>query len=438
MVSGVVCAILTSVAPASGREWVEPPQPVPLFDERPAWPESHPALCSDRRPVCVHARTEAEAAKLGQALSSLERAHARVAHVLDWPAPLPDYGKGSNDAFDLYLVREGTPWASRPDPVWIDFPGPRASAFGVVDVRQHGSCVLDYSIAASFARAGVYGVDAAANDALANASAAYIASLVEPCSVAYLPGIDDFQARPQLSVSSPEHDGGRSALLFPWFVQETRGHGAPVGLLHALWSLSVQPSPRDPAVLQNEPDFIDSVGIVAEDRREKLADLWLDFAVARAFVGNRDDGVRLPSSRYLGAAGAVRFEWSVDYGSLPRRLAPKEPIEPGGASYVYLSLDGMPEGAGLAFRADWESPDVFRFALVIVDREGQVVARHDPVSPERGTSVERNLEVLKGGAGVIVVAANTGPVLRDIAFDPDNYPYTARSYTVSLFATQAP
>jgi len=35
---------------------------------------------------------------------------------------------------------------------------------------------------------------------------------------------------------------------------------------------------------------------------------------------------------------------------------------------------------------------------------------------------------------MIVVATNTGSVLKDIAFDPDSFPYTPSGYAVSLFA----
>jgi hypothetical protein len=434
LVVWLIWATLFSLAlPASAeRKWVEPPAPAPVTIERPSWPASHPALCSDRRPLCVH--TENDAAILAPALRALEEAHARVVDVLGWPAPQSDFGLGPNPAFDVYLVPSSEAWIVRPDPLTDTSLYPRTNAFAYVDLSTVGSCRLPYAMSAALVRAGIFAIDAAANDDLANASAAYLASIVEPCAVAFVADLDDFQANPQLAVSNPAHHRGRGAMLFPWYLQSARGRGAPADLLHALWVLSAQKSVEDSAILLNEPDFVDATEILASDVRRSLTDLWLDFAVSRAFTGDRDDGIHVPETRFLGSAGAVRFEWSIPYNSLPRRLAPLHPIEPTGASFVWLSLDAIPKDAGLGFRADWEPPDVFRFSLVLVDDKGQAISRHDPVSPERGTTAQANIETLTGAAGVIIVACNTGSVLRDIAFDPDNMPYTPRGYTVSLFA----
>ena len=433
-------ALCVATFALSGRalaqnEWVEPPKPAPVLDERPNLPAGHPTLCSDRLPLCLHASTPTAAHKLVPALAILEQAYRRVVFVLGWRPPAPDLS-GPSSGFDVYLGNLASPWTVHPDPMTDVSYLARASAFARVREDLFDSCHLSFAFSAAIARAGIYAIDAAANDELANASATYLGMLAEPCPNAFVAGIDDFQASPHLAVSNPAHDEGRGAVLFPWFLQDSRGRGGPADLLHALWALSPQPPPKDSATLLNEPDFLDAVATLATDTRRSLPDLWLDFAVARAFTGNRDDGVHLPDTRFLGSAGAVRFEWSVPYATLPRRLAPRFPVEPSGASYVWLSLDDAPKNAGLGFRAEWEPPDVFRFALVLVDAQGQTLTRHNPVSQERGTSAEANLETLEGAAGLIVVATNTGSVLRDIAFDPDNHPYTARSYAVSLFAQQ--
>lgn len=428
-VSGLALLALTSPVRAE-RTWVEPPKPAPVESERPDWPADHPVLCSERKPVCVHAKAQPQA--LEPALHAAENAYTRVVDVLGWRAPR--FFLGPHRRFDVYLVPSQETWEVRPDPLLDTSRHTKTSAFGRVALDTLGSCRLPYAMAASVARAGIYALDAAANDELANATAAYVASVAEPCADAFVAEVDDFQANPHLAVSNPAHDGGRGAMLFPWYLQTVLGKGAPADLLHALWALSVQPAPDDPAVLRNEPDFFDTTAILAHDVDRSLPDLLLDFAVARAFVGNRDDGIHMPDSRFLGASGAVRFEWSIPYSSLPRRLAPLHPVEPTGASYVWLTLDDVPEKAGLGFRATWEAPDVFRFALVLVGKDGRAVARHDPVSPERGTTAQLNVEMLHNAAGVLIVACNTGSVLRDIAYDPDNRPLTPRGYEVSLFA----
>ncbi|PIE05434.1 MAG: hypothetical protein CSA75_04780 [Sorangium cellulosum] len=417
----------------AGREWIEPPKPAPLFSTRPAWPE-HPVLCSNLRPICVHVRSIEGSYQLAPALEVLENVHARLVDVLQWRAPQPDLGYGPNDGFDLYLVPDSVAWETYPDPMMDTSLVARTSAYSTVDPGQLGTCYFDHSVSAAMAKAGIFAIDAAANEAFANATASYLGSVVALCPGAYAAGIDDFQLNPQRALSSGQHDQGRGAMLFPWFVQEKYGRGGPLDLLHAMWALAAQPSPEDSGLLRNEPDFADSVGIVATDLRRSLGDFWLDFAVARAFVGDRDNGLFLPTSRFLGELGAVRFEWVVDYHSLPRRLAPLFPVEPTGSSYLWVTLNDVPDGAGLGFRADWEAPDVFRFALLLIDDKGHIISRRNPVSEQRRTRLEVNLGILTGGVGVLIVACNTGSILRDIAFDPDNLPYVPRGYTVSLFA----
>ena len=51
----------------------------------------------------------------------------------------------------------------------------------------------------------------------------------------------------------------------------------------------------------------------------------VDFAVARAFVGARDDGQHLPGLSWSSGFGRVRFDWVVPFSSLPRRVAIKPP-----------------------------------------------------------------------------------------------------------------
>ena len=383
--------------------------------------------------MCVHARDDTSSRKLVPALASLEQAYRRVVFTLNWRAPYPDL-YGPTPGFDVYLQPQRNAWTVRPDPIVDPTFLARTSAFAIVRDDMDATCETSFAFSSAIARAGIYAIDAAANEALANATSAYVGMLAEPCPHGFVSGVDDFQVYPHLAVSNPAHDDGRGAMLFPWYLQTSRGRGGPTDLLHALWVLSAQPLPKESGILLNEPDFIDSVAIFATDTRRSLPDVWLDFAVARAFVGSRDNGIYMPDSRFLGGAGAVRFEWAVPYRSLPRRLAPRFPVEPSGASYVWVSLDNVPTTAGLGFRADWEPPHLFRFALVLVDAQGQTIARHDPVSLERDATAQYNIESLEGAAGLMVVGTNTGPVFRDIAFDPDNHPYRTSSYTVSLFA----
>lgn len=424
-------------AQAGENQWVEPTKRAVMVSQRPRWAAGHPVLCGARLPVCVHARTSASAKRLPAALKLLEQAYSVVVHVLSWQRPLSDGAMGGTNGFDVYFDSGSSLWTVQADPLpnetgWTGWA--TTSGFALVNPEFGGQCALYHGLVASVAHAGVLAIDGAANAALASATASYVASLVAPCDAVVLPLVEDFQSRPDLAVSKPAHHAGAGALLFPWFVQQSRGRGNPVDLLHYMWSLGAQGLGNEVGVFYNEPDFLDSVAILARGTGQSVSSFWLDFAVARAFVGDRDSGLYFPGTGFLVRSGAVRFEWAVSYASLPRRLAPRYAVEPTGSSYVYVSLDSAKAEAGLGVRAQWQGPEVFRFALVTIDAHGFPLSRYNLVSEERRTSAEYNVEDLAGAAGVVVVATNVGSILTDIAFDPDNYPYVARPYTLSLFA----
>jgi len=403
----------------------------PLSHTRPAWPSDHPALCSSRRPLCVHAPDAGLASELAPTLEDLEQVAFTASTVLNWPPPLTDRSLGGSPAFDVYLAPQRPEVIVTPDPPTDTGFVEQTSAFALLQPSLPAGCYRSFVLAQAYARAGIYALDAAANDVLATASAAYVASVVAPCLVAFGDAIDDFQLRPDRALSHGTADS-RGAMLLPWYLQETRGKMGTLDLVHALWVLAQEPPSKKAETAANEPDFLDATSSLVSSG--SVHDVIVDFAVARAFTGSRDDGLHFPTSRVLDALGAIRFEWSVPYSSLPRRLAPAYPVEPTGSSYLWLDLEGVSMDAPLTVRARWESPDVFRFAFVLVDERGVAVARHDPVSPERGTELQWHLDRFGEAAGMIVVATNLGATYSDIAFDPDVVPYTSRSYTVELFA----
>jgi hypothetical protein len=160
--------------------------------------------------------------------------------------------------------------------------------------------------------------------------------------------------------------------------------------------------------------------------------LLLEFAVARAFVGDRSDGAHLVGTERYGAAGRVRFEWTVPFGSLPRRLAPGAPIAPTGATYLWIDLGGAPLNAELTFVADWEVPAVFRWSLVKVDRRGAERGRVDIPGVFGSTHAERTVVGLDELAGIVVVGINAGSDDRSHPFDPSEQPLMPHGYTVTL------
>jgi hypothetical protein len=181
----------------------------------------------------------------------------------------------------------------------------------------------------------------------------------------------------------------------------------------------------------NEPDVFDALRSTLKDRGGSLDNLLLDFAVARAFTGSRSDGAHLAGTEPFGAFGRVRFEWAVPFATLPRRLAPEQPVEPTGATFLWLDLVGAPKGAELTFVAEWELGCVFRWSLVKVDREGAEAGRIDVAGIYGATRAERTV-VVDDLAGLLVVGVNAGSLDRSQPFDPDVA--TAPSgYLVTLF-----
>jgi hypothetical protein len=163
-----------------------------------------------------------------------------------------------------------------------------------------------------------------------------------------------------------------------------------------------------------------------------VADVWVDFAVARLFAGARDDGVHFSETAFSGAFGRIRFDWSVSHASLPRRLSPERPVEPTGSTYVWIDLSGAPASSGLAFRMEWEAPVLFRWVLVRIRADGSEASRVLIAPQQKSTSAEKNLDDLEGLAGVAVVGVNIGDLRLDDPFDPDIAPFEPHGYVITI------
>jgi hypothetical protein len=163
-----------------------------------------------------------------------------------------------------------------------------------------------------------------------------------------------------------------------------------------------------------------------------VARFFGDFSLARAFLGTRDASSTWPLLRFAGDFGRVRFEWSVPFSSLPRRLSPARPIEPTGSTYLYVALDGSASAQSIAFQADWEPPVSFRWTLALVASNGRIVRRMDVPYLERETHVERIVGDLTGGAGLLIAGTNLGGLGPSYPFDPDFEPFEPHGYTVYL------
>jgi hypothetical protein len=437
----------SSPAPAAPTSGADPHLPTgPVYFSAIQRPEasSYAPACSFRQPVCVHSRRGLAAAVVLATLTELERASAMLVDTLGLPRPLADGRAGGSPAFDLYLVParsaalESAPIATaRDDPD----PGPfdRASAFALVREDAPAGCLRSNWVARAFASASSFGIDAAEAAAIREGNAAYLAELVAPCGTVTTALIDEFQAHPERALTMPGPAGTAGGMAFSWYLDASLGSTTPGIVPTALSIVSGQRTEMGSLRWNNEPDIYDALRSTLKARSppSTLADFWIDFAIARLFMGSRDDGVHFPETAFAGSAGRVRFEWRVPFASLPRRLSPEHPIDPTGATYIWIDLEGAPANARLVIRAEWEAPVPFRWALVRIATDGAEVSRVLVTSQQKATSAEKNLDALEGLAGVAVVGVNVGDLALDDPFDPDHAPYEPHGYVLTI-AAEAP
>ena len=385
-------------------------------------------------------RTSADSAP-GRRTAWLARTLRAADGVLDafdamgLPPPLADDGRAGSDAYDVYLDPDASSVrtvADARDPI---ARSDRASAFTMTPPPGPGtSCSFQAELARSLAEAVLLGLDAAVHPSTLRMQASYLATLAVPCLEVELGAIDQAQRSPELSLGFAPADGPSGLLLLPAYLDAAYGTGKPGAVMTGLIAVSQQLTPDKAETLVDEPDAFDALRHAATARGTTLDDILLDFAVSRAFVGSRSDGAHLPDTERYGDFGRVRFEWSVPYPSLPRRLGPAWPIEPTGASYLWLDLADAPKGAELLFQAEWQSPTVFAWALVKIDRQGIEIGRVVSPAVYGNDKVQRTVADLDGLAGVLIVGVNLGSDDRSHPFDPDD-PGTPAEYGVTLAAS---
>jgi hypothetical protein len=398
-----------------------------LGEARPT--SSSSVACGWREPVCVHHDARVSPALARAYLAAFEQARARLVHALGLPAPLADMGLGSTPGLDLYLLADASLDVSvAPDP-------PVAS-----DDRRSAFCVarpaareLERQATLCVAEAVLLGLDAAETPFIRRGIATYWWSLVGMPSARDFDAVDFAQANPQLCLASRERgtpDASAGAALFFDYLDARLGTGQRGLLPAALLQISRGATPPGRLRFDNEPDVFDVLYRAFATSSQGFADFMLGFAVERAFVGSRDPGQRHAQLGWLGDAGRVRFDWVLQASSLPRRVAPRRPLEPMGAAYLWLDLDRVTLGKQLAFRAEWETPGVFRWSLVSVDARGQPLRRFDLPLVKSAHSAERTLDDVDGAVGVLIVGINLGGIDLAHPFDPDHEPFEAHGFTV--------
>jgi hypothetical protein len=409
---------------------VDPLLPTGALIDRMARPEEMlDSACSSKQPVCVSSTTAVSVETVRAYLTAMEEARARLVGAMGLPAPPSDVGLGPTPGLDLYLL----PAAPEELAVFGDarhWASDRVSAHcrarplpdGVA--RQAQLCVGE---------AIQLGLDAAEPPQLRRAIASYWWSLSGAPTSADYEAVDDLQSNPQLGVVARERQPeSPAAALFIRYADRELGAGFPGALPAAMLSLARSETPLGDVSWQNEPDALDVLRVAFAGGPRSFEDFMLDFAVERAFLGARDDGRQEPRLLFLGDAARVRFEWVIRASSLPRRVAPLRPLEPFGATYLWLSLDRVTIDATLAFRAEWEGPASFRWALVGVDAAGKALKRYDLPYVQNATSAERTLVDYADAAALVIVGTNLGGVDLAHPFDPDRAPPEPHGFTVYL------
>jgi hypothetical protein len=362
-------------------------------------------------------------------LYALDQAVERLALGAGVTGFVPDGARGGSGALDLYLLGGSAEPETLLDAVDVGRTFDSASAFCTA-----GAAYPDVDRAATLcaAEAIAFRIDAAATPFFRRSLATNLWHATALPASADVTAVDAFQANPERAVVARDGSSlAEGAALFLDYLDAARGRGpGTVGLAsHVLASRKPSaPAPR----FDDEPDVMDVFRATFGPTPSDVARLYGDFAVARAFAGDRDaDGV-FPTLAWLGRAGRVRFEWSVPFSSLPRLLSPARPVEPTGATYLWVAIDGNPAKQSFVFSVDWEPPVAFRWAIVLVAADGRVVRRVDVPFVERETHVERIVPDLDGAAGILVTGTNMGGINPTYPFDPDFEPYEPHSYAAHL------
>ena len=345
------------------------------------------------------------------------------------PPPLPDGGRGGSMALDLYLSDQASRADAYPELEAALGHFDRAPAYVVAPVPDEPDCAFDAAIASAVTRAALHALDAAHHASTATMIGGYVAGQVTPCPAATLAAIDAFQRQPHRALSH----GDPGSALFIKYLDETWGTGTVGGVAFGLVATSSQRSDHDRWLLTNEPDIWDALRRVMLDRESSLGNVLIDFAVQRAFVGDRSDGAHLSDVAWMGPFGRVGFEWSVDYGSLPRRLAPLHDVEPTGSSFVYVDLHGVDPHAGLRLIAEWETSYVFQWAIVRLDDRGRELGRKVGGGVYGEDTLQLTMTDVDGARALLVVGTSLGHDDRHADFDPDAGPPRPAGHTVTLY-----
>lgn len=368
---------------------------------------------------------------MSAALMAVEWAYESVVLALELPRPVRDGGLGGTDALDIYLEDpESELVVESEEPLFTAFT--QAPAYCRVPAIDD-DMLLKRAATQCVGEAVALALDASEAPHLRRAFATSLWWTVGLPTSVDVQGIDDVQSNPQAPIATRErgpHSEG-AALLFS-YLESSRSAGEPAQLSAALFSASASSSANLDLTYRNEPDLFDVLRHSLEEDPVRMGALMVDFSIARAFLGQREDGQHLSELGWSGWFGRARFDWVIPFSSLPRQIAVQPPVDSTGSALLWVQLDEVPIGAALAMRAEWEAPVTFQWQLVTVGASGEELARVDVPFQQRGTVAEARVTKLVGAAAVLVVGTNLEAVELAHPFDPDVAPFEPHGVTIYL------
>ncbi len=389
-------------------------------------PRGSSAACSAGLPVCVERGSGVSGEQALAALHSLELAYERVVQALALPAPLSDDGQGGSDALDWYLDARQSELLVERDAMQLSALD-SAAAFcvgGALDPQ-----LMERDATLCVGQAIAKRLDPAETPALQRAFATELWWITGRITSLDVQEVDDAQAHPERAVAGRSARPSAAAPLLLDFLEQARSSQDSAGLIGALFSASVGTKAVGAFEWNNEPDVFDVLRHSLDEDTAKMASLLGDYAVSRAFLGDRDDGTHPPYEAWAGAFGRARYDWVLPFSSLPRRVRASRPLEPTGIELIWIDLDEVPLGTSLGFEAEWEAPVAFKWRLLSLDDRGREVARVDVPFQERGRSSEGRVVNLLNVRAVLAIGINMGGVDLAHPFDPDLDPFEPQSCT---------
>lgn len=287
-----------------------PPVPVVVDPKLPrgptlqwsARPTSDARLCSATYPVCVHG---GEPTLRASTLERLQMAFMNWSYVLNRPSPLGDLALGGGPEIDVYLTKQTSP-------LEVSRDAPRLSS-----ARSSGFCTLDSNttsehwLTVCVAELAALGLNAASGDGMRRGWAAYQVQPLTGHDSASALAVDLAQANPQATLLSAKSSAlSPAGSLFWGYLDANLGAGPRGELPCAMLTLSRQqeltlsPHPQ----WDNAPDELDVLRRAFNNDAQRVSDTLVNFAVSRAFLGDRSDGAHRPPLTALGEQGRVRFD----------------------------------------------------------------------------------------------------------------------------------